>query len=470
VNNFYLEVFIFMDEHLAEIWRSFLSEMENILSKPSFETWLKTTRPLDLKGQNLIVEVPNEFTKNWIQNHYQSNISRVLENIGNIKIYFVTPQKSEFDEKKTADTAGFFPPKYFNHLTKESPARVKDLSGICKWLNPRYTFDSFVIGGSNRLAHAASLAVAESPSKAYNPLFIYGGAGLGKTHLMHAIGHYVISNNTSEKVAYLSSEKFMNHFINAIRDNKTVDFRNKYRNIDILLIDDIQFLAGKEQTQEEFFHTFNALHENNKQIVISSDRPPKEIPTLEDRLRSRFEWGLITDIQPPDLETRIAILRKKSLRESIIVPDDVLLFIAQKIEKNIRELEGALIRIIAHSSLEGKQITFSLAEEALKDFFSSGKSKNISIDKIILTTSNYFKIKMEDIKSKKRTQNISFPRHIAMYLSRELTDLPLLKIGDKFGGKDHSTVIHAHKKIFNDLKKDESLKRTIKEIKNLLFF
>lgn len=459
-----------MDEHLGEIWRSFLSEMEKLLSKPSFETWLKTTRPLALKEQDLIVEVPNDFTKSWIQNHYQNNISKVMEKIGNFRIYFVTPQKNEFDEKKDLTNDDVFPLKFFNRTSKNNSAEFKDLSGICKWLNPKYTFDSFVIGGSNRLAHAASLAVAESPSKAYNPLFIYGGVGLGKTHLMHAIGHYVISNNTREKVAYLSSEKFTNHFINAIRDNKTVDFRNKYRNIDILLIDDIQFLAGKEQTQEEFFHTFNALHENNKQIVISSDRPPKEIPTLEDRLRSRFEWGLITDIQPPDLETRIAILRKKSSREGITVPDEVLLFIAQKIETNIRELEGALIRIIAFSSLEDKQINLPLAEEALKDFFSSGKTKNISIDKIILTTSNYFKINTEDIKSKKRTQNISLPRQIAMYLCRELTDLPLLKIGEKFGGKDHSTVIHAHKKILSDLKNDENLKRIIKEIKNLLFF
>ncbi len=459
-----------VDEHLGEIWHSFLSEMENRLSKPSFETWLKTTRPLSLKGENLIVEVPNEFTKSWIENHYQSNIIKVLENIGEIKIYFVTPQNNEFDDKKTFIGTDIPPFKNFMHLSRQNSPDAKDLSNICKWLNPSYTFDSFVIGGSNRLAHAASLAVSEAPSKAYNPLFIYGGVGLGKTHLMHAIGHYVISNNTSEKVAYLSSEKFTNQFINAIRDNKTVDFRNKYRNKDVLLIDDIQFLAGKEQTQEEFFHTFNALHENNKQIVISSDRPPKEIPTLEDRLRSRFEWGLITDIQPPDLETRIAILRKKSLHEGIIVPDDVFLFIAQKIERNIRELEGALIRIIAFSSLEDKQITLPLAEEALKDFFSSGKNKNISAEKILLTTSNYFKIRLEDIKSKKRTQNISFPRQIAMYLCRELTDLPLLKIGEKFGGKDHSTVIHAHKKILGDLDNDDNLKRTIKEIKNLLFF
>ncbi len=460
-----------MDEFLGEIWRSFLAEMENNLGKASFETWLKTTRPISLKGENLIVEVPNEFTKSWIQNHYQNIISKALEKIGDIslRIHFVTPQKNEL-ETKEIENEDIFSFKFTNQLSKQYPVDIKDLSSICKWLNPRYTFDSFVIGGSNRLAHAASLAVAESPSKAYNPLFIYGGVGLGKTHLMHAIGHYVISNNISEKVAYLSSEKFTNHFINAIRDNKTVEFRNKYRNIDVLLIDDIQFLAGKEQTQEEFFHTFNALHENNKQIVISSDRPPKEIPTLEDRLRSRFEWGLITDIQPPDLETRIAILRKKSSHEGIIIPDEVLSYIAEKIQTNIRELEGALIRIIAFSSLEDKKINLPLAEEVLKDFFSSGKNKNLSIDKIILTTSNYFNIKTEDIKSKKRTQNIAVPRQIAMYLCRELTDIPLLKIGENFGGKDHSTVIHAHKKIVADLKNDDNLKRKIKDIKNLLFF
>ena len=460
------------NELLSEIWRSFLIEMERDLGKPSFETWLKATRPIALKDENLIVEVPNEFTKNWILSHYQDIITRALQKINpdNLKVHFVSQQKNELEEEKKEfekDYNGSL--KFYSQLTKDF-SEIKDLASVCQWLNPKYTFDSFVIGGGNRLAHAASLAVSEFPSKAYNPLFIYGGVGLGKTHLMHAIGHYVISNNISEKVTYLSSEKFTNHFINAIRDNKTVDFRNKYRNIDVLLIDDIQFLASKEQTQEEFFHTFNALHENNKQIVICSDRPPKEIPTLEERLRSRFEWGLITDIQPPDLETRIAILRKKSLQEDIFVPDDVLLFIAQKIEKNIRELEGALIRIIAFSSLEEKQINISLAEEALKDFFSSNKQKNISIDKIIFTTSNYFKINTDEIKSKKRTQNVSLPRQIAMYLCRELTDMPLLKIGEELGGKDHSTVIYAHKKVQSDLKNDDNLRKTINDIKNLLFF
>jgi chromosomal replication initiator protein len=457
-----------MEEQLANIWRSVLSEMENILSKPSYETWLKTTKPLVLQNETLIVEVPNEFTKDWLQNHYRKTISKALQKVSNCDYYihFVTPQNSDFSEKTS-----YADKQIFKKLpgAKSNDGEKKDLSGICKWLNPKYTFESFVIGGSNRLAHAASLAVAEAPSKAYNPLFIYGGVGLGKTHLMHAIGHYVISHNTSEKVDYLSSEKFTNQFINAIRDNKTVEFRNKYRNVDVLLIDDIQFLAGKEQTQEEFFHTFNALHENNKQIVISSDRPPKEIPTLEDRLRSRFEWGLITDIHPPDLETRIAILRKKSLQEGIFIPDDVLTFIAQKVENNIRELEGALIRIIAFASLEDKSINLKLAGEALKDFFTQ-KQKFLTPEEIIATTASYFKITLQDIKSKKRTQNFSLPRQIAMYLCRELTDFSLPRIGKEFGGKDHTTVIHAYKKISSEMVNDERLLRYLKDIKSLLNF
>lgn len=454
-----------MEERLSAIWRSVLSEMEKILSKPSFETWLKTTKPIALQNETIMIEVPNEFAKDWLQNHYRKNISKALQKVTNCDyhIHFVTPQNIDIPE--TNNTYQRQPS--LNNNNPEKNNTKKDLAGVCKWLNPKYTFETFVIGGSNRLAHAASLAVAEAPSKAYNPLFIYGGVGLGKTHLMHAIGHYVISHNTSEKVDYLSSEKFTNQFINAIRDNKTVEFRNRYRNIDVLLIDDIQFLAGKEQTQEEFFHTFNALHENNKQIIISSDRPPKEIPTLEDRLRSRFEWGLITDIHPPDLETRVAILRKKSSREGIFIPDDVLMFIAQKNENNIRELEGALIRIIAYASLEDKQINLQIAGEALKDFLSQ-KHRNLNAEQIISTTASYFKLSVQDIKSKKRTHNFTFPRQIAMYLCRELTDYSLPRIGEEFGGKDHTTVMHSHRKISSEMLKDESLLRCIKEIKNML--
>ena len=320
-------------------------------------------------------------------------------------------------------------------------------------LNPRYTFDTFVIGNSNRLAHAASVAVAESPAKAYNPLFIYGGVGLGKTHLMHAIGHYVLSQNKKTKVVYVSSETFTNELINSIRDDRNIEFRNKYRNIDILLIDDIQFIAGKERTQEEFFHTFNSLYEANKQIIISSDRPPKEIPTLEDRLRSRFEWGLIADIQPPDLETRIAILKKKAKLENLVVPDEVLIYIAKKILSNIRELEGALIRIVAYSSLTNREINEELAIEALKDIISNTKPKFITPDLIKEKVAEFFNIKIEDFTAKKRTKSIVYPRQIAMYLCRELTDLSLPKIGEEFG-RDHTTILHAYDKISSDLEID----------------
>ncbi|SUY54196.1 chromosome replication initiator DnaA [Clostridium tetani] len=331
-------------------------------------------------------------------------------------------------------------------------------------LNPKYTFDSFVIGNSNRFAHAASLAVAEAPAKAYNPLFIYGGVGLGKTHLMHAIGHYILQNNSNVKVVYVSSEKFTNELINSIKDDKNEEFRNKYRNVDVLLIDDIQFIAGKERTQEEFFHTFNALHEANKQIILSSDRPPKEIPTLEDRLRSRFEWGLIADIQAPDFETRMAILKKKADVEHLNIPNEVMVYIATKIKSNIRELEGALIRIVAFSSLTNKEISVDLASEALKDIISSKESNQVTIELIQDIVSSYFNLRVEDFKSSRRTRNVAFPRQIAMYLCRKLTDNSLPKIGEEFGGRDHTTVIHGYEKISTALKKDESLQKTVNEL------
>jgi chromosomal replication initiator protein len=331
-------------------------------------------------------------------------------------------------------------------------------------LIPRYVFDEFVVGNSNRLAHAASLAVSESPAKAYNPLFIYGGVGLGKTHLMHAIGHYILSQNKNAKVYYVSSEKFTNELINSIRDDKNEEFRNKYRTVDVLLVDDIQFIAGKERTQEEFFHTFNALHEANKQIIVSSDRPPKEIPTLEDRLRSRFEWGLITDIQPPDFETRIAILKKKSERDKVDIPSEVFEFIATKIKSNIRELEGALNRVIAYSTLTKREVDISLVNEALKDIFSSTHMRKIDVDLIKSIVAEYFNIKFEDFESKKRTRQIAYPRQIAMYISRELTDLSLPKIGEEFGGRDHTTVIHAYEKISSEIHESYEFKNKIEGI------
>jgi len=344
------------------------------------------------------------------------------------------------------------------------------LEDIKPSLNLKYTFDTFVVGNSNRFAHAASLAVAQSPAKAYNPFFIYGGVGLGKTHLMHAIGHYILEQDPSCKVLYISSERFTNELINSIRDDKNVEFRNKYRTIDVLLIDDIQFIAGKERTQEEFFHTFNALHDANKQIVISSDRPPKEIPTLEERLRSRFEWGLITDIQPPDFETRIAILQKKAMMENLVVPSDVINFIATKIETNIRELEGALIRIVAYSSLTDSPIDLSLAEQVLKDILPDEKPKQVTSQQIIEEVGSYFSVSPEEFKSKKRTKDVAFARQVAMYLCCELTDLSLPKIGEEFGGRDHTTVIHARDKIANDANKDSQLSSLIENLRKKILY
>lgn len=446
-------------ENIDDLWGRALSIIEKKISKPSFDTWLKSTKAHSLKDLTLTIEAPNEFARDWLEGHYTDLISNtVYDLIGErLNVKFIIPQ-SQQDEYVQ-----------FQGAPKKGPKEQEDQIELPQhMLNPKYTFDTFVIGSGNRFAHAASLAVAEAPAKAYNPLFIYGGVGLGKTHLMHAIGHYVLEHNPSAKVLYLSSEKFTNEFINSIRDNKAVDFRNKYRNVDVLLIDDIQFLAGKESTQEEFFHTFNALHEESKQIVISSDRPPKEIPTLEDRLRSRFEWGLITDITPPDLETRIAILRKKAKAEGLDIPNEAMSYIANQIDSNIRELEGALIRVVAYSSLINRDINVDLAAEALKDIIPSSKPKVITIQDIQRAVGQHYNVKLEDFKAKKRTKSIAFPRQVAMYLSRELTDFSLPKIGYEFGGRDHTTVIHAHEKISKLLQTDQELQQHIKEIRNIL--
>ncbi|MBL5794172.1 chromosomal replication initiation protein DnaA [Heyndrickxia sporothermodurans] len=445
-------------ENIADLWNKALTIIEKKISKPSFETWLKSTKAHLLQGDTFIVSVPNDFARDWLEGRYVTLISDVLYDITGEKltVKFIIPQTQEDEE-------------FQSKVPPQNKPKIEDSTELFQnVLNPKYTFDTFVIGSGNRFAHAASLAVAEAPAKAYNPLFIYGGVGLGKTHLMHAIGHYVIEHNPTARVVYLSSEKFTNEFINSIRDNKAVDFRNKYRNVDVLLIDDIQFLAGKESTQEEFFHTFNALHEESKQIIISSDRPPKEIPTLEERLRSRFEWGLITDITPPDLETRIAILRKKAKADGLDIPNEVMLYIANQIDSNIRELEGALIRIVAYSSLINKDINADLAAEALKDIIPSSKPKVITIQDIQRTVGQEYNIKLEDFKAKKRTKSVAFPRQIAMYLSRELTDFSLPKIGEEFGGRDHTTVIHAHEKISKLLLTDAQLEKSIQEIKSLL--
>lgn len=441
-----------MISDLDNIWNEVLKLIKVELTEVSFNTWLKTIKPITMTDNRIILAAPNEFTKGILEGRYYNLIKNAIKQITD----------KEFNIQFT------IPGEDLNIDVGQSVSLNNSNLNQRSQLNPKYTFDTFVIGNSNRFAHAASLAVAEAPAQAYNPLFIYGGVGLGKTHLMHAIGHYILNQTPNAKVVYVSSEKFTNELINSIRDDRNNQFRNKYRNVDVLLIDDIQFIAGKESTQEEFFHTFNALHDANKQIVISSDRPPKEIPTLEDRLRSRFEWGLIADIQPPDLETRIAILKKKAKVENIDVSDDVMLYIASKIQSNIRELEGALIRIVAYSSLTNRKISVELAEEALKDIISSDKPKKITVELIKEVVSKEFNLKVEDFNSKKRTRSIAYPRQIAMYLTRELTDLSLPKIGENFGGRDHTTVIHAYDKIKEDMKENEDFKKTIdKLIKNI---
>ena len=439
-----------MQSELPQVWEKTLNIIKPELTEVSFTTWIKPVEPVSLKNNKITLGVSNTFAKDILVSRYTTLIANAFKQITSNKyeVEFIVLSKE-----------GSAPFKERNNFDISSPSEVSSLTN----LNPKYTFDTFVIGNSNRFAHAASVAVAESPSKAYNPLFIYGGVGLGKTHLMHAIGDYILQNNPKTKVVYVSSETFTNELINSIRDDRNVDFRNRYRTMDVLLIDDIQFIAGKERTQEEFFHTFNTLHESNKQIIISSDRPPKEIPTLEDRLRSRFEWGLIADIQPPDLETRIAILRKKAQMENVEIPNEIMVHIAKKIQSNIRELEGALIRIIAFSSLTNSEITVELASEALKELFSA-KARQLNVDLIKETISDQFNIKLEDFNSKKRTRAISYPRQIAMYLSRELTDLSLPKIGEEFGGRDHTTVIHAYDKITKDIEEDAAFKEKIETI------
>ena len=431
---------------IVSLWDKTLQLIKGDLTSVSFNTFFKNIVPLKIHLNDLILLAPSDFNKDILENRYLHLIEDAISQLS-LKKYNI---KFVLSEKEVAD---------LNSDSTDLNYRV-----LYPNLNPKYTFDTFVIGNSNRFAHAACVAVAESPAKAYNPLFLYGGVGLGKTHLRHAIGHHIVSQKKDSKVVYVSSEKFTNELINSIKDDKNEEFRNKYRNVDVLLIDDIQFIAGKERTQEEFFHTFNTLHEANKQIIISSDRPPKDIPTLEDRLRSRFEMGLITDIQAPDFETRIAILRKKAQLERIDVPNEVMSYIAKNIKSNIRELEGALTRVVAYSSLSNRVISFDLATEALKDIITTSKNEEINVLRIKEKVSSVFNLKMEDFNSKKRTRSIAYPRQIAMYLTRELTDLSLPKIGEEFGGRDHTTVIHAHDKVSKDIEESEEIKTKIDKI------
>lgn len=451
-------------DQLSSIWNEVLAIMSTEIAKSSFDAWLKDTKPNRLEGSVLYIEVPNEFTRDWVEARYMLALKKTLRHVTNNdwELRFEVAQVKVSKEAKEIEE---------NEIIPEKPKKTNSVKPKYQGptvLNPKYTFDTFVVGNSNRFAHAASLAVAEAPAKAYNPLFLYGGVGLGKTHLMHAIGHYALENNPDIRVVYVTSETFTNDLINAIGSKSMVEFRAKYRNADILLIDDIQFVAGKESTQEEFFHTFNALYEANRQLIISSDRPPKEIPTLEERLRSRFEWGLTTDIQPPDLETRIAILRKKAELERINAPSEVLSYIANHIQSNIRELEGAFVRVVAFANLNKTNINLDVAMEALKDLIGTQKQKPITIDKIQQIVANHYGIKVAEMKAKKRTRSLAYPRQIAMYLARELTENSLPKIGEEFGGRDHTTVMHACEKIAHDIRQDPSLQLTIKELIDLI--
>lgn len=453
-----------MKTELSQVWQQCLDVLERQLPKSSIENWLRTTRPVAVVDDTIIVAVQGEFAKDRIESRYGGMLRRALMDLTNrnMSLRFVTNVIEDLSPVAQGPAGSAVGAEAPAAPAPSAPAAPE--GSLPKPLNPRYTFETFVVGNSNRFAHAASLAVAETPARAYNPLFIYGGVGLGKTHLMHAIGHYVVSQNPSARVAYVSTETFTNEFINALRDNSTLEFQNHYRHVDVLLIDDIQFLAGKERTQEEFYHTFNAIHEANKQIVISSDRPPKEIPTLEDRLRSRFEWGLICDIQAPDLETRIAILRKKAQIESLDVPDEVHSYIASNIETNIRELEGALTRVVAYSGMMRSPITYEVAQYALKDILPPNRPKQVTIDTIKHVVAEHYSIRMQDFEVRNRTRSVAFPRQIAMYLSRELTDSSLPKIGEEFGGRDHTTVIHACEKIAEDIKHDPAFAHTVEQL------
>ena len=450
-----------------EIWERVLTLAQEKVSYPSYQTFLKDTKLYQLQNNEAIVVIDDPFVANWLKSNYVEIVQSALyEAIGHeiMPVFYTEDELENLKPSKNKET------NEAEQFKKEYTPGVDEAVIGGEQFNTHNTFETFVIGPGNRFPHAASLAVAEAPAQAYNPLFIYGGVGLGKTHLMHAIGHYVLANNPDAKVIYTSSEKFTNEFIKSIRDNKTERFREKYRNIDVLLIDDIQFIQNKEQTQEEFFHTFNELHQANKQIVISSDRPPKEIAKLEDRLRSRFEWGLIVDITPPDYETRMAILQKKIGEENLDIPTEALTYIANQIQSNIRELEGALTRVLAFSKLQGQPITTELTAAALKDIIQAPRSKKITIQDIQKIVGQYYSVKIEDFSAKKRTKSIAYPRQIAMYLSRELTDFSLPKIGEEFGGRDHTTVIHAHEKIVKDIQNDPTFKQEVdnleKEIRN----
>jgi chromosomal replication initiator protein len=423
----------------GNVWDLVLARIEAKVNRHSFYTWFKPTAFVSDAHETIRVRVPNALFRDWLTKHYSAVLDEALREVER------TGWRVEF---LTEDAPAAVPPP-----PSPPPLVNDDPTDGAPGLGPRYSFDTFIVGPSNQFAHAACRAVAEAPSRSYNPLFIYGGVGLGKTHLMHAIGHYVLTHLTSLKLTYISSERFMNEMINAVRYDRVLDFRERYRSVDVLLVDDVQFLAGKEGTQTEFFHTFNALYDAQKQIVISSDCPPHEIPSLEERLRSRFEWGLIADIQPPDLETKVAILRKKAETEGIPLPDNVAIYIAGKIKSNVRELEGSLIRLIAYASLTGREISLPLAQDVLRNVLQND-DKAVTIEIIQKFVSEYYQLKLGELKSRNNSKSVAMPRQIAMYLCKSLTNASLPEIGKSFGGKHHSTVIHSIRKI-EDLRKTD---------------
>lgn len=455
----------------ADLLSSILAAVSKRVNHQSFSTWFQPISFAEKDSSTIYLGVPNEVFRDWISNNYFDVLEESLQEL-NLSDYNVSFQIQEADGRHQQKAAAAY---VASSRRKTSPllalpdtanigvSRLMDLEPVELTLNPKYTFTTFVVGSCNQFAHAAAQAVADTPSKTYNPLYIYGGVGLGKTHLMHAIGHLIKSRDMNLRLSYLSSERFMNELINAIRYDKTIIFRERYRNIDVLLMDDIQFLAGKERTQEEFFHTFNALYDAQKQIVISSDCPPKEIPTLEERLHSRFEWGLIADIQPPDLETKVAILKRKAEIEKIDLPDNVALFIASKIKSNIRELEGSLVRLVAYASLKGLPIGLDLAQEVLKNIIDE-ETDGPSIELIQKAVAAYYGLKVNDLKSKNNSRSIAVPRQVAMYLSKTLTRASLPEIGREFGGKHHTTVLHSINKITQLYERDMVFHRVINKL------
>jgi chromosomal replication initiator protein len=443
-------------EDTAEaIWARALPDLQARLSEGNFTAWFGRCRPVGVDGSSFVLAVPSSFVREWIEARYLTHLQAALSEAHESPLSIALLTDPQLAEGGEAEAPAAPTPKA---VTTGSLPTIEP-----SHFHPKYTFDSFVIGSSNRFAHAAALAVAEVPAEAYNPLFIYGGAGLGKTHLLHAIGHYVTQCSPGSVVRYVSSEQFMNDFINALQARSIPQFHRRYRDADLLLVDDIQFLEGKERTQEEFFHTFNALHPKS-QIVLTSDRPPKKISTLEERLRTRFEWGLITDIQPPDLETRLAILQKKTQTERLDIPPDVLSFIASRIQTNIRELEGALIRVIAYSSLTRSDVTLELAQGVLHSLLPNGIEARVTSDLVISVAAEYFDVTPEEICSPNRSRPLVTARQMAMYLCRELTDLSLPKIGERFGGRDHSTVIYANNKVRELMQKHESSFEQVREL------